>query len=135
MVLITPVLEAYAAHVNKAPAPTVERLTAIADSTVRGWDDFVEPLNMLISDLWESLGKPDRALIAIRRRQYSLGNPRDVGLAAALRREGRLAAATGDRDGAIHAYEHYLVMRRKPDPLLIPQRDSVIAELGALNKR
>ena len=46
--------------------------------------------------------------------------------------EGRLAARVGDRSGAILAYQRYLILRRDPEPSLIPQRDSVVAELSAL---
>ena len=38
------------------------------------------------------------------------------------------------RDGAIYAYERYLMLRRNPDAALLPQRDSVIAELAALKR-
>ena len=38
----------------------------------------------------------------------------------------------GDTTGAIRAYEHYLTLRTNPDSPLVPQRDSVVAELGEL---
>ena len=49
-----------------------------------------------------------------------------------LREMGRLAALAGDREAAVRAYRHYLAIRTDPDPALIPQRDSVRAELAAL---
>jgi hypothetical protein len=38
----------------------------------------------------------------------------------------------GERDAAVRAYRHHLAIRRDPEPALIPQRDSVRAELAAL---
>ena len=68
----------------------------------------------------------------MRRRSSPLGQPSFAGLAESLRLEGRLAAETGDREGAIRAYRNYLRLRSDPEPSRIPQRDSVRAELGAL---
>jgi hypothetical protein len=56
-------------------------------------------------------------------------------LAAYLRAEGRLAAATGDRDGAGRAYRQYLTLRTSVAPALRAETDSVRAELGALGWR
>jgi hypothetical protein len=55
-----------------------------------------------------------------------------AGLAYRLRTEGRLAARLGQRDRAIKAYQNYLLWRANPEPSLIPQRDSVRAELAKL---
>jgi hypothetical protein len=51
-----------------------------------------------------------------------------------LREEGRLAALTGDRTGAIRAYQHYLALRTDPEPSLRPQVEQVRADLGQLLK-
>jgi hypothetical protein len=52
-----------------------------------------------------------------------------------LRHEGRWAALAGDTARAIKAYNEYLMWRYNPEPVLVPQRDSVVAELAALTKR
>lgn len=57
-----------------------------------------------------------------------------MGLADALRIEGRIAAKAGDKAGAVLAYERYLRMRVNAEPSKVPQRDSVIAELAALKR-
>ena len=44
----------------------------------------------------------------------------------------RLAALVGDRDGAIRAYRHYLVLREHPEPALEPQVAEVRKELAKL---
>jgi eukaryotic-like serine/threonine-protein kinase len=50
------------------------------------------------------------------------------------RQEGRWAALAGDTASAVGAYRQYLSWRYDPDPGLIPQRDSVIAELALLEQ-
>jgi len=41
----------------------------------------------------------------------------------------------GDTLGAIRAYHHYLTVQDDPEPGLVPQRDSVRAELARLEVR
>jgi tetratricopeptide (TPR) repeat protein len=89
--------------------------------------------SLAIARLYERLGDPERALASIRRRPYLRGWPRY--LASYLRAEGRLAAATGDRDGAGRAYRQYLTLRASAVPALRAEVDSVRAELGALGWR
>jgi hypothetical protein len=55
-------------------------------------------------------------------------------LAVSLRHEGRWSALAGDTAAAIRAYRHYLLWRENPEPVLVPQRDSVRTELAALLK-
>ena len=45
---------------------------------------------------------------------------------------GRLAALTGDKAGAIAAYQMYLRFRSNPEPSLVPERERVEAELAKL---
>jgi hypothetical protein len=52
--------------------------------------------------------------------------------AGALREEGRLAALTRDRAGAIRAYRHYVALRSDPEPALRPAADTVRAEPARL---
>jgi hypothetical protein len=88
------------------------------------------PANQLLARLFAAVGDTTRALAAIRRYQKDYGF--DVLRAKNLRLEGRLAAAVGDTSGAIRAYRAYLILRSHPEPLLVPQRDSVRSELEVL---
>ena len=72
------------------------------------------------------------AASAVRRRFVDLlPEPR---LVPALRHEGRWAALAGDTAAAITAFRHYLLWRGSPEAGLIPERDSVRAELAALER-
>jgi tetratricopeptide (TPR) repeat protein len=94
-----------------------------------GFEDFA---NLEVARLRERQGDLRAALAAVRRRAYSY-HLTDY-LATHLREEGRLAALTGDRQGAIAAYGHYLVLRSDPEPVLRSQVDSVKAELAKLER-
>jgi hypothetical protein len=69
-------------------------------------------------------------LAATRRRLYFQAEP--LFLSTYLREEGRLAALTGDRAGAIRAYQDYLALRANPEPAMRPQVERVRTELGQL---
>jgi len=86
---------------------------------------------LVVADLFEELGKPERALAAVRRRLYHV-QMRGSFLSAQLRQEGRLAALTGDRDGAIRAYTHYLELRSDPEQEVLPEVQAVRDELARL---
>ena len=77
----------------------------------------------------ERSGDLSGALAAIRRGRWLF--PPEY-LASYLREEGRLATLTGDREGAIRAYRHYLVLRAAPEPVLRPQADSIRRALAKL---
>ena len=83
-----------------------------------------------LARLYEKQGRTERALRAVRRRYSPNGEPEPVGLAETYRLEGQYAAKLGDRADAIRAYRNYLRMRVDPEPSMIPQRDSVRAELA-----
>lgn len=123
-------LEAWAAVLKKAPDASV--VLERADSAVRGWNLRSETWSLILGRAWLELGRFDRALVAVRRRTTALGFPINIALAEALRLEGKIAAKAGDRPGAILAYERYLLLRRDPEPVMVPQRDSVVSELAAL---
>jgi serine/threonine-protein kinase len=89
--------------------------------------------SLAIARLYDRLGDAERALTSVRRRQYMRGWPRYQ--ATYLREEGRLAAATGDREGAARAYRQYLAMRTSVAEPLRAEVDSVRAELAALGWR
>ena len=81
----------------------------------------------------EASGDLPRALAAARRR-HTWNDVSSPYLAAQLREEGRLAALTGDREGAIRAYRHYLALRSEPEPPVAAQVAAVRAELGRLER-
>ena len=112
--------------------PTAPHLVDVADSLWRGFQQNMNWGAIELARLYETEGRTDRALRAVRRRWSIQGQPEAAGLAESFRLEGRLAAQTGDRAGAIRAYRNYLRLRVNPEPSRIPQRDSVRAELAAL---
>jgi len=83
-----------------------------------------------VAHLRERQGDLPAALAAVRRRPYAY-HLTDY-LAAHLRQEGRLAAMTSDRAGAVRAYRHYLALRSDPEPALRPAVDTIRAELAKL---
>jgi hypothetical protein len=92
-----------------------------------GFEDFA---NLEVAHLRERQGDRRAALAAVRRRPYAY-HLTDY-IATHLREEGRLAALTGDRPGAIKAYQHYLALRSNPEPALRPAVEAVEAELAKL---
>ena len=46
--------------------------------------------------------------------------------------QARLAAAAGERDAAIDAYRHYLLLRSDPEPALVAEVAQVREELNRL---
>jgi hypothetical protein len=122
-----------------APRPWLEEL----DSLMQTGPSYFGPgfyttisvntfANLLVARMREREGNLPAALAAIRRRPRIWGIFITATLPAYLREEGRLAALMGDTLGAISAYDHYLTLRTKPDPAVLPQVDSVRAELAAL---
>ena len=89
-------------------------------------------INLVSARLHESTGDPRGALAAIRRGRWVFP---PVYLSTYLREEGRLAALTGDREGAISAYRHYLRLRSDPEPSLRPQVAAVRAELARVERQ
>ena len=92
-----------------------------------GFEDFA---NLIVARLRERQGDLPAALEAVRRRSYAYH--RSEYLAAPLREEGRLAALTGDRAGAVRAYQHYLALRSDPEPALNSKAEQVRTELTTL---
>jgi hypothetical protein len=113
--------------------PTADVYFGRLDSLMRTgppYRHFDQPWNLLIARFKEEKGDLQGALAATRRRLYFIAEP--VFLSTYLREEGRLAALTGDRTGAIRAYQHYLALRADPEPALQAQVDQVRAELAGL---
>jgi serine/threonine-protein kinase len=86
--------------------------------------------NLVVSQLRELGGDAAGGLAAARRRPYHGAGA--AYLASFLRQEGRLAQATGDRRGAMHAYRRYLALRSAAEPSVQAEVDSVRAELERL---
>jgi tetratricopeptide (TPR) repeat protein len=112
--------------------PAAQRLLDVADSLWVGRPANNTWASILLAQLYQSQGRIDRALRAVRRRYSPLGEPEAAGLAESFRLEGQLAALAGDKPSAIRAYRNYLRMRTDPEPSRIPQRDSVRAALAAV---
>jgi len=115
------------------PAPTPYWLP---DENRAPWDGTFGLDNLVLARMLLQFGDSAAALAASRRRIYhgdwQIGGHADL-LLDFLREEGRLAAMTGDRAGAIRAYQHYLALREDPDYAPWRQeRDEVRRELAAL---
>jgi hypothetical protein len=114
--------------------PDGPRKVASLDSLFRSgipmWSFGLAHGNLVLARLYEAQGNLPRAAETIRRQTFGLGVP--AYLATYLREEGRLAALTGDRAGAIRAYQHYLVLRDDPEPSVRPQVAEVRKELAKL---
>jgi hypothetical protein len=110
---------------------SIDRLDSLLrtgpDGTVR------EMGNLVVARLKETHGDAAGALAAIRRRDYFLARP--AYLSTSLREEARLAALTGDREGAILAYRHYLALRSAPDPALARDARNARAALERLMRQ
>lgn len=107
-------------------------LRLIDSAAVTGCCSIPQFTNLVSARLHEASGDPRGALAAVRRGRWL--NPPGF-LSTHLREEGRLAALTGDREGAISAYRHYLILRSDPEPSLRPQAAAVRAELERLQRQ
>jgi tetratricopeptide (TPR) repeat protein len=113
-------------------ASTLNRLDSLL-ATGPSWNadvQYVDFGNLAVARLREEQGDLPGALAAIRRRSYEWWMP--TFLSTYLREEGRLAALTGDRAGAIRAYQQYLALRSNPEPAVRPETDQVRTQLATL---
>jgi hypothetical protein len=125
----TVLLNALTAVLEKTP-DAAARLAEL-DSMLLNADVLIRMKdNLVAARLHEMQGNLPAALAAARRRIHNA--PGRVLVAAFLREEGRLAALTGDRDGAIRAYRHYLILRSDPEPAVKAEVERVRAELARL---
>ena len=126
------ILETQLAAALRQPAADdlLRRLdSALADPSGVTWPSYG---NLIAARLHEERGELPAALAALRRRYTGVATfPHYV---TYLRHEGRLAALTGDRAGAIRAYRHYLALRGEAEPALQPQVRQVRADLEALER-
>ncbi len=84
--------------------------------------------NLVAARLYEASGDLAQALERVRRRAGW-----EAFLSTQLLEEGRLAALSGDRDGAVRAYRHNLALRSDPEATLRADAAWVRAELGRLD--
>jgi hypothetical protein len=123
-------LEALRESRGSSAGPALMRLDSLAATGPQQNRTLVRIANLETARLFEQAGDPARALRAVRRHTYDLGDYSFV--ATVAREEGRLAALTGDKPGAIAAYQKYLRFRTDPEPGLVPERDRIKAELARL---
>jgi serine/threonine-protein kinase len=121
---------------DRSASLTIARLDSMLRSGMTEFymgDGHTDYAHLALARALEMRGDRSGALVAIRRRPYFIGwQPY---LAASLRHEGRLAAALGDRAGAIRAFEHHLALRHTPEAALRASTDSVRNELASLKAR
>jgi tetratricopeptide (TPR) repeat protein len=86
--------------------------------------------SLLLAVAYERGRRYADALRIVRRNRWS--SP--AFLSTWLRMEGRLAGQLGDREGALRAYEHYLALRSNPERRLLPERESIRAEVSRLRR-
>jgi hypothetical protein len=86
--------------------------------------------HIALSRLYAARGDHAGALAAIRRRAYMRGWP--LYRATSLLEEGRLAEATGDRLGAIHAYSQLLALRPSADTSAAVEMQAIRTRLEQL---
>ena len=128
--LWTALLEAIRESLGGSAGPALARLDSLAATGPQQNRTLLRIANLETARLFEQAGDPARALRAVRRHTYDL--PDYSFVATVAREEGRLAALTGDKSGAIAAYQKYLRFRANPEPALVPERERIKAELGKL---
>jgi serine/threonine protein kinase/tetratricopeptide (TPR) repeat protein/TolB-like protein len=128
------ILDAMVASADSTPDASAKLIEV--DSMLRDAPVTLGPLlqagNLIAARLWERSGDQRRALAAVRRRVRLIGGPELY--ATYLREEGRLAAATGDSEGAALAYRRYLTLRENAEPSLQPQVIKVRTELARIER-
>jgi TolB-like protein len=89
-----------------------------------------EWMNLAVAGVFERYGDLVRASTAAGRTDYGLYWPQY--LSTYLWEQGRLAERTGDIDGAVRAYRHYLALRRNPEASAKPDVEQVRQRLATL---
>jgi hypothetical protein len=88
-------------------------------------------VNLVLARLYWTRGDTAAAWKWVRRRSWTQITARTM--PAWLRSEGQFATAVGEREHAIRVYRQYLLLREDPEPVMVPQRDSVLAELACID--
>jgi hypothetical protein len=113
--------------------PNARTALESADTAARAYDVGQSlGANLVVAQAAEIQGNLRFALRAVRRRAGGYDLLPTWYLSTFLREEGRLAVATGDTTGAIHAYRHYLALRPNPEPEVKPEVEGIRAELARL---
>jgi hypothetical protein len=118
-------------------SPELPRLLTRLDSVMTNSGDFgafgLLPRigNLVAARLYHEQGLLPQALAAIRRQAFGFF---DLLVVTYHLEEARLAALSGDRQGAVRAYRRYLALRSGAEPRLQPQVAAVRAELEALER-
>jgi hypothetical protein len=120
-------LEAYLAQVEDDPR--VDSLV-LALETALQQGGYSPSGTLALVRIFEAREDLPRALAMSRRTLWNVGG--DMYASTFLREEARLAAALGQREAAIRAYEYYLATRVAPEPSLQPEVERGRAELAAL---
>ncbi|HKG93226.1 MAG TPA: BTAD domain-containing putative transcriptional regulator [Gemmatimonadaceae bacterium] len=125
------VLEALVAAAASRPdaAALLNRLDSL---TLQGCCETPHYANLVVARLREQQGDAAGALRAVRRGRWYF--PPEY-LSSTLRDEGRLAALTGDREGAMRAYRHFLALWSDPEPEMTSEVERVRAELTRLERQ
>ncbi len=97
-------------------------------------EDGLQGANLVAARMLERLGMTAQAFRTARRGFEWSGSPYWP-LTTHFREVGRLAVLADEPETAMAAYRQYLTLRRDPEPAMIPQRDSVRAELAAIMGR
>jgi TolB-like protein len=117
-------------------APDARDSVVVLDSLrARGPDvhaRFDAQLPLIIARLYESLGQPDKGLIAVRRRGYFNRWPHYQ--AETLQMEMKLALAVRDTTGAALAARTYLALHDAPEPSVGPAVEAIRAALKQLRR-
>ena len=107
----------------------LDRTASLAFTTVTA-GDVSAYAPVLLSRLYERLGRHRRALEVLRRRPYMTGWP--AYLATTYAEEGRLAETVSDSATARRAYERYLALRAEPEPEVAASVEEVRRRLESL---
>jgi hypothetical protein len=124
-------LDAWSAAIEGAPGAG-DTLRLLDSLMRRGQitNGDVPHANLIAARAFERHGDLTGALAAVRRRIHHLSWGLFIG--PSLREEARLAAMTGDREGAIRALRHWLALHDDPEEAVRPQVDAARAELAKL---
>ncbi len=123
-------LDALLASVARRPdAPAL--MNRVDSLALQGCCESTHYANLVLARLRERAGDALGALKGVRRARWYF--PPEY-LSSSLREEGRLAALTGDRQGAIRAYRHYLTLRSTPEPAMRREVEHIRSELARLEK-
>lgn len=132
LILLT-VEAALAQRDRRADIPAVAARLDSASMQMPTGMPLVAAANLVSARAWERAGNLPNALGALRRRErhFSVVPPF---LTTFLREEGRLATSTGDREGAISAFELYLALRFRPEPSLMGEVERIRGEVDRLKR-